>query len=163
MLALYWMEIFRGCIPGLNSTMKGGQPPLKVCGLTDLKVTSPPLFVWQLPTRLEANSSKIFATQTKTKFIEEEVAGLPKNNIIKLSWSPWRGSTTSHKRWKPQDAISLWLFINYELFHWLGFVPPTQNKQYGLGYIDVYCLKCLEPKSAYNHVQKIRPFTAFEA
>ena len=144
----------------------GERHPLKICNLTTLNVSPPPLFE-----NLDPNCKPIITKSRRysdedRKFITEEVERLLSEGIIEPSNSPWRAQVvvTRNERHKKRLVIDFSQTINK--FTYLDAYPlPNLNETVNtIAQYRVYSV--IDLKSAYHQVplqNRDKTFTAFEA
>ena len=144
----------------------GERHPLKICNLTTLNVSPPPLFE-----NLDPNCKPIMTKSRRysdedRKFIAEEVERLLSEGIIEPSNSPWRAQVvvTRNERHKKRLVIDFSQTINK--FTYLDAYPlPNLNETVNtIAQYRVYSV--IDLKSAYHQVplqNRDKKYTAFEA
>ena len=144
----------------------GERYPLKICNLTTLNVSPPPLFE-----NLDPNCKPIITKSRRysdedRKFLAEEVERLLSEGIIEPSNSPWRAQVvvTRNERHKKRLVIDFSQTINK--FTYLDAYPlPNLNKTVNsIAQYRVYSV--IDLKSAYHQVplqNRDKKYTAFEA
>ena len=144
----------------------GERHPLKICNLTTLNVSPPPLFE-----NLDPNCKPIITKSRRysdedRKFITEEVERLLSEGIIEPSNSPWRAQVvvTRNERHKKRLVIDFSQTINK--FTYLDAYPlPNLNETVNtIAQYRVYSV--IDLKSAYHQVplqNRDKKYRAFEA
>ena len=144
----------------------GEKPPVKICNLTTLDVTPPPLFQYLSPDcKPIATKSRKYSHEDQ-EFIKNETNRLLAEGIIEPSDSPWRAQVvvTKNERHKKRLVIdysqTINKYTNLDAYP-LPNIEETVNK------ISQYrVFSTIDLKSAYHQVpirEHEKKYTAFEA
>ena len=151
---------------GLEMDFGGDRPPLKICGLAEVKVPAPFLFRNLTPDcKPVAIRSRHYSMADK-KFIEAEIGRMLAEGIIRQSNSPWRAQVlvTSGENHKRRLVVDYSQTINR--FTELDAYPLPNIDEMVNNIARYKVFSALDLKSAYHQVpirEDERLYTAFEA